>query len=245
MQLHIYKDAGKVIEELAIWITTYISKTLQKQDRFTIALSGGETPKALYKLLATDAYRKKIDWGKMQIFWGDERVVPFTDESNNAKMAFDNLLYKVNVPLENIHIMRTDLHPHLAANEYEKVLYQYFEDTDTTFDLVILGMGKDGHTLSLFPAALILQEQKHWVNTVYVEDQKMYRITLMPSVVNRAASVIFLVTGVEKAKTLKSVLEDNPQPEHLPAQLIQPLNGELHWFLDEDAASGARSEIPG
>ena len=243
MQLHIYKNTDEVIDELAKWITSYIGQTLQKQDRFTIALSGGETPKALYKLLATDAYRNKIDWSKMHIFWGDERVVPFTDDSNNAKMAFDNLLNNVAVPAENIHIMQTDKPPDLAAKEYEKILHQYFDKAANSFDLVLLGMGKDGHTLSLFPSSPILQEQQHWVNSVYVEDQKMYRITLMPSVVNKAASVIFLVTGIEKAKPLKGVLQG--PPDQYPAQLIQPVNGQLHWFLDEGAASELESKIPG
>ena len=236
MDLHIYKTTSMLIDQLAKWITLYINETLKKQDRFTLALSGGETPKALYQILATDIYRKKTDWNKIHFFWGDERVVPFTDNSNNAKMAFENLLNKVNVPLENIHIMRTDINADLAANEYEKLLHQYFDNAANSFDLVLLGMGKDGHTLSLFPGSSILQEEKHWVNTVYAEDQKMYRITLMPSIVNKASSIIFLVTGAEKAKTLQSVLEDSFQPEHFPAQLIKPLNGELHWFLDEEAA---------
>jgi 6-phosphogluconolactonase len=236
MQLHIYKSTGEVIDELAKWITSYISQTLKKQDRFTIALSGGETPKALYQLLATDAYRNKIDWSKMYTFWGDERVVPFTDDNNNAKMAFENLLNNVDVPAENIHIIQTDVPPDLAAKEYEKVLHQYFDNSPNTFDLVLLGMGKDGHTLSLFPSSTILYEQQHWVNPVYVEDQKIYRITLMPSIVNKASSVIFLVTGNEKANVLKAVLRG--PPDQYPAQLIAPLNGEQHWFLDEDVAKG-------
>ncbi len=236
MQLHVYNNSSEVIEELAKWITFYISKTLQKQDRFTIALSGGETPKALYKLLATEAYCNKIDWNKMHIFWGDERVVPFTDDSNNAKMAFEALLNNVAIPEENIHKMQTDLNPDIAANEYESLLHQYFDSSTSSFDLVLLGMGKDGHTLSLFPASLILQEQKHWVNSVFVEGQNMYRITLMPSIVNKASKVIFLVTGTDKAKTLKSVLHDPLQTDHYPAQLINPLNGELHWFIDEEAS---------
>ncbi|MEO6454826.1 MAG: 6-phosphogluconolactonase [Ginsengibacter sp.] len=234
MELHIYKNTVEVIEELAKWITSQIIHTLKKQERFTIALSGGETPKALYTLLASDAYRNKIDWNKMHIFWGDERVVPFTDESNNAKMAFDNFLNYVDVPAENIHIMKTGLEPDVAAIEYEDVLHEYFNNSTNSFDLVLLGMGKDGHTLSLFPSSPILYEPQHSVNAVYLEDQKMYRISLMPSIVNKAASVIFLVTGREKAEVLKNVLEDSSN--QYPAQLIKPLNGNLHWFLDEEAA---------
>lgn len=241
MQIHIYKNSGELINELAEWITDFISKKLQTQDRFTIALSGGETPKALYKLLATDAYRNKIDWSKMHIFWGDERVVPFADERNNARMAYENLLSKVDVPKANIYIMQTDINQVIAAGEYEKILHSYFDNADKSFDLVLLGMGKDGHTLSLFPSSPLLHEQQHWVNSVYVEDQKMYRITLMPSIVNKASAIIFLVTGNEKAKALKSVLQDTP--DMYPSQLIQPVNGQLHWFLDENAATGLEKKI--
>lgn len=234
MNLHIYKDPGEVIEALANWITTYISQTLKNQERFTIALSGGETPKALYKLLATDAYRNKIDWRKIHIFWGDERVVTFTDASNNAGMAFENLLDKVDIIAENIHIMKTDLQPDVAAIEYEDVLHEYFNNSPNSFDLVLLGMGKDGHTLSLFPSSYILNEQQHWVNAVFVEDQKMHRITLMPLIVNRASSVVFLITGSEKSPVLQDILKGSEN--EYPAQLIQPLNGNLQWFLDEDAS---------
>lgn len=233
MQLHIYKNAAGVINELAQWITKYIAQTLQKQDRFTIALSGGETPKALYQLLATDIYCNKIDWSRMHVFWGDERVVPFTSDNNNAGMAFENLLYSVKVPRENIHKMETQIPPEESATRYELILHEYFDKTANSFDLVLLGMGKDGHTLSLFPSSSLLHEQRNWVNSIYLEDQNMHRITLMPSVVNKAASVVFLITGREKEKMLKEVLQG--PPDTYPAQLIRPENGELHWFLDEEA----------
>lgn len=234
MQLHIYKSTEEVIAELAKWTTACIGQTLNKQDRFTIALSGGETPKALYRLLATDVYRNKIDWSKIHIFWGDERVVPFTDAANNARMSFEHLLNHVAIPQQNIHKMQTDIPPEQSAKEYEKILHRYFDNSKNSFDLVLLGMGNDGHTLSLFPSSPLLHEQQHWVNSVYAEEQKMYRITLMPSIVNKASSVVFLVSGSEKATTLKAVLQG--LPGKYPAQLIQPANGELHWFLDEDAA---------
>jgi 6-phosphogluconolactonase len=235
MQLHIYKNTTELVDELARWITGYIGDTLQKQDLFTIALSGGETPKNLYNALSSETYSNQIDWKKIHVFWGDERFVPFDDDNNNAKMAYDTLLNKVDIPAANIHIMATDIEPVVAAGEYEKVLRRYFDEADKTFDLVLLGMGNDGHTLSLFPGSIILNEQRNWVNAVFVEEQKMYRLTLMPSIVNSASSIIFLVTGREKAKALKAVLQNFSG--QYPAQLIHPLNGELHWFIDEDAAS--------
>jgi 6-phosphogluconolactonase len=242
MQVHTYKNTDEVIQELAKWITTYIRQILQKQDHFTVALSGGETPKNLYKILSEEPYCSKIEWNKVHVFWGDERVVPFTDASNNAKMAYDNFLNKVAVPAANIHIMKTDVAPENSAREYEKILHQYFDEKDRSFDLVLLGMGKDGHTLSLFPHSAILNEQHNWVNSVSVDDQKMYRITLMPSVVNKAAAIIFLVTGNEKSQALHKVLEGPFEPFNYPSQLIKPLNDELHWFVDENAAAELRQK---
>jgi 6-phosphogluconolactonase len=236
MQLHIYNNTEELIDELVKWIINYATGILYTYNRFTIALSGGETPKRLYQLLASADYRKQLDWSKIHIFWGDERVVPFTDDNNNAKMAYENLLSKVDIPPENIHIMHTDISPVIAAEEYEKILHNYFDSSDNSFDLVLLGMGKDGHTLSLFPGFEVPDDQNNWVNAVYLDDQKMHRITLMPSIVNRSSAVIFLVTGYEKAKALQQVLKGPFEPVNFPAQLISPINGELHWFVDKDAA---------
>ncbi len=234
MHLHIYKDAEEVTTALADWITELIRKTLEVKEGFTIALSGGETPKKLYQKLASAPFCEKIKWSRLHIFWGDERYVPFNDERNNAKMAYDNLLSKVNISSDHVHKIWTDITPEESAKQYAKILHQYFNDRQTTFDLVLLGMGEDGHTLSLFPGSKILHDQLSWVNAVHSKE-KGERITLMPSVVNRSASVAFLVTGKNKAKVLQEVLE-NSALNNYPAQLIQPLNSELHWFIDESAA---------
>jgi 6-phosphogluconolactonase len=240
MQLHIYKDADEVTTALAEWITELIAKTLLTKDRFTIALSGGETPKTLYKKLAAEPYKEKIAWNKIHFFWGDERVIPFTDERNNAKMAYDNLLSQIKISEEQIHRINTGINPEKSAEQYEKILHQYFDNKENTFDLVLLGMGDDGHTLSLFPNSLVLFQNNKWVNAVDSPDKKMKRITLMPEVVNKSASVAFLITGSSKASSLKKVLEGKLQLEELPSQLIKPANNELHWFLDESAAQELR-----
>ncbi len=172
-------------------------------------------------------------------------MVPFTDERNNAKMGYDNLLNKVPVPEENIHSMRIDLEPTDSAIVYEKILHQYFDDKDTTFDLVLLGMGEDGHTLSLFPNSLLLFQNNKWVMAVNSQEKKMQRITLMAPFVNRAASIVFLITGDSKAKTLKKVLEGDDEPKKFPARLIKPIKGELHWFIDEAAASEVKINTTG
>ena len=236
MKLHIYKNKEKLGEELAAWMCDLINSTLQNQEFFTLVLSGGETPKILFKKLASTEFKEKINWKRMHIFWGDERAVPFSDERNNAKMAFDLLIDHINIPAAQVHVMRTDIEPLFAAKEYEKILHTYFDNTVKSFDLVLLGMGDDGHTLSLFPGSAIIEENKNWVNAVYNEAQQMYRITLMPAIVNRASHIVFMVDGAKKTAILKLVIEGKYMPAKLPAQIIKPVNGELHWFLDEAAA---------
>lgn len=236
MELHIAKDPQQLSENLAAFISQHIQEVLQKQERFTFALSGGNTPKALYALLAKEPYINMIDWQRVHFFWGDERAVPFEDPRNNARMAYDVLLDKTGTPAENIHVMRTDIAPEAAAAEYEKILHRYFDGQPNTFDLVLLGMGDDGHTLSLFPGLPIVHEKKAWVKAFFLQAQDMYRITLTAPVTNLAASVVFMATGAGKALTLKSVIDGATDPDKYPSQLIRPENGALHWFVDEAAA---------
>lgn len=234
MHIHVYKDADEVCNALAEWIAAVIDKTLTVKEIFTLVLSGGETPKKLYKRLSSSPYSERIKWHRVHIFWGDERVVPFNDESNNAKMAFDNLLDKINIGHEQVHKILTDIEPEESAKQYENILHKYFDNKPTTFDLVLLGMGDDGHTLSLFPGNEVLNDKINWVKAVAVKD-KGERITLMPSIVNRSAAIVFLVTGKNKAKILAEIISE-PNNKKYPAQLIQPSNAELHWFVDEEAA---------
>ena len=238
MELHIAQNTQELSENLAAWISNYIQEVLQDQPIFTLVLSGGNTPKQLFALLAKEPYKIMIPWERIHFFWGDERAVPFEDERNNAKMAYDTLLNAVGIPEENIHVMRTDISPEQSAAEYEKILHDYFKEDETTFDLVLLGMGDDGHTLSLFPGTPVVHEEKAWVTSFFLKAQDMYRITLTAPVVNRAACVIFMTTGTGKSLTLKSVIEGSFNPDLFPSQLIRPEDGELHWFVDE-AAAGA------
>jgi 6-phosphogluconolactonase len=261
MQLHVYKDGEALSIAVAKWIADRIGETLKKKDRFTIALSGGSTPQRLHKILAASPYKEQIDWSKLHIFWGDERAVPFEDSRNNAKMAYDTLLNFVPVPASQIHVMRTDIAPEQSAVEYEKILHQYFDtpppgggdlspSADTgagdssasgssseSFDLVLLGMGDDGHTLSLFPGTEVVHEDKAWATAFFLKAQDMYRITLTKAIVNRSAAVAFLTTGTGKAHALKEVLKGAYNPDLYPSQEIKP-TGELHWFVDEAAAAG-------
>lgn len=236
MFLHIQKNPEAVSLELAEWITSAIESTLKKQDRFTWVVTGGNSPKVLYELLATAPYKDRIDWSRLHIFWGDERAVPFEDDRNNAKMTYEHLLNKVPIVPAQVHVMRTDVEPHEAATEYEKILRTYFGSDGPSFDLVLSGMGDDGHTLSLFPGTPVIHEKNAWVTSFYLKPQLMFRITLTAPIVNRAAKVAFLTFGTGKAKALKEVLEGEPNVDMYPSQIIQPASGELHWFVDEAAA---------
>ena len=237
MQLHIFENNAELSLEVAEWMTEMIESKLTMQDRFTLALSGGSTPQKLNALLAAEPYASRIDWTKLHIFWGDERFVPIEDDRSNAKMAFDTLLDFVSVPMEQIHVMRTDIDPALAAFEYEQVLHRYFDETESSFDLVLLGMGDDAHTLSLFPGSPAVTEKELWTTAFFLQSQDMFRITLTYPIVNRSEAIAFLTTGKNKATALKHVLEGNYEPEKYPSQLIKPTKGDLHWFVDKEAAS--------
>lgn len=250
MKLHVANNLQELSQQAADLMVEHINNTLQKQSKCTIALSGGSTPKPLHELLASDAYRGHIDWSRLHFFWGDERFVPFNDARNNAKMAFDTLLDKVPVKKEHIHIIQTEnTTPEESAAAYQKILHEYFplvhthhtanvpDNTPfTTFDLMILGMGDNAHTLSLFPHLPVIHEAQKWVTSFYLDEQNMYRVTLTHPVANYAACVLFLVAGKDKAAPLKQVLEGDYNPDVYPSQIIKP-KGELHWFADEAAAA--------
>jgi 6-phosphogluconolactonase len=241
MNREVYKDADHLCLELAEWITSLIEETLTRKESFSLVLSGGNTPKKLHGLLASSPYRERIDWKKIHVFWGDERAVPFEDERNNAHMAFDTLLNKVDIPKDQIYIMDTSLSSDAAAMQYEEILFEYF-GTDVlpvrTFDLVLLGMGDDGHTLSLFPGTSVIHEEKLWVTSFFLEAQKMDRITLTKNIVNHAEHIVFMISGKEKAHAVQAVLQGEKNPDRYPSQVIIPTQGELHFFMDEAAASG-------
>ncbi|HEY1870721.1 MAG TPA: 6-phosphogluconolactonase [Chitinophagaceae bacterium] len=258
MQLNISNNIEELSWRAAEWMVDYIHETLQTQDRFTIALSGGSTPKKLHLLLASDEFKNKIEWQKLHVFWGDERYVPLNDERNNAKMAFDTLLDHVPVPGSHIHIMRTDIDAEKSAKEYESILKEYFPEAASyklqatskehlpltihhSFDLVILGLGDNSHTLSLFPHEEVIHEKDHWVKAVFVKEVNMERITLTAPIVNLSKCIAFLVSGQDKASAVSHILSDNYNTDLYPAQVIKPENGELYWFLDEAAAVKIKS----
>ena len=209
--------------------------------RFTIALSGGSTPKSLYNLLATNA-RTALPWDKMFFFWSDERHVPPTDPDSNYRMANEAMLSKIPVPTANIFRPATEsADAGAVANDYESTLKKFFQlgpGQFPKFDLILLGMGPDGHTASLFPGTAGLQEKSRLVIANWVEKLKTHRLSFTFPVLNAAACVAFLVSGIDKAAMLKGVLEESGPGEPYPASLVNPVDGKLIWFLDRAAASG-------
>ena len=237
MNIHVSKNPDELNITVADWIVNEVEECLQKTDRFAFLLSGGNTPKKLYELLASDDYRNKIDWEKVDIFFGDERVVPFEDERNNGKMAFDAMISKLPIPPEQVYYIDTAKKPEESAANYESMLRGYFRNSDHTFDIALLGMGEDGHTLSVFPGTEKNLNDKNWAFSVFVPSQNMYRVSLSPLIVNQSKNIAFLIEGTAKSPALKKILDENNSTVSYPAQLIKPTHGQLHWFLDQAAAS--------
>lgn len=215
-------------------------QAVKERGRFTIALSGGSTPKSLYNLLATNA-RNTLPWDRMFFFWGDERHVPPTDADSNYRMADEAMLSKVPVPAGNVFRVAAENPDAAAAAEaYEQTLRKFFQlnaGEFPNFDLILLGMGPDGHTASLFPGTAGLQEKSHLVIANWVEKLKTHRLSFTLPVLNAARCVAFLVSGTDKAPALHAVLEENVSGEQYPSKLIQLKDGKLIWFLDRAAAS--------
>jgi len=242
MEKHIFKNAEELTRAVADWIVDLINTNTRNKKQFDFLLSGGNTPKSLYHLLATEKYKRQIDWKRINIFFGDERVVPFDDDRNNGRMAYDALLKHVPVPESQIHYINTSIKPEVSALRYESLLREHFAGKEFTFDLSLLGMGDDGHTLSVFPGSEIINEKQRWVVSVFVPAQNMYRVTLTPAVVNASSQVAFLISGASKSKVLSEIFSPTAVPHFYPAQLIQPTNGELHWFVDQEAFPRGNSQ---
>jgi 6-phosphogluconolactonase len=200
-----------------------------------VALSGGETPRRLYEILATSPYRERIHWDEVHIFWSDERCVPENDPRNNAWMARQTLLDLVPIPPDHIHPIRCDQSPQQAAIQYEKELKDFFSTQNPNFHLVLLGLGENGHTASLFPHTQVLNEKLRWVSDVHIVELGMDRITFTAPFINQASQVVFLVSGADKAQVLENVLEGTYRPHSLPAQLIRPNGKPPIWLVDKAA----------
>jgi 6-phosphogluconolactonase len=241
-EIRILADANSIAQTAAAEFLQLAGGAVREKGSFSVALAGGSTPKALYGLLAGNPLlQAKVPWSKIQFFFGDERHVPPDHPESNFRMAKEAMFDKAPINPEQVHRIKAEKRNAAeAAVQYEDDLRASFRlaaDQLPGFDLVLLGMGPEGHTASLFPGTKALQEERrlvvsNWVGKLYTD-----RITLTPPVLNNAARVIFMVHGEEKAPALKAVLEGPYEPEQLPAQLIRPKLGKVLWLVDPSAAS--------
>jgi 6-phosphogluconolactonase len=243
LEIKIVPDAVTLAREAAQEFHRLAEAAVQERGRFAVALSGGNTPRSVYSLLASE--HKQLPWDRIHVFFGDERHVPPDHPDSNFRMANESFLSKVPIPEKNIHRIRAELDVETAVKEYDQQLHDFFRLVDhdwPRFDLIFLGIGEDGHTASLFPGSKALAEASRRVAANWVEKFKTFRITLTFPVLNDASEVVFLVSGGSKARILSEIL--NPGAQKYPAQSVQPENGKLLWLVDEDAGSLLRLAAP-
>lgn len=231
------KDPEAVAASVAVEFEQQARAAVEEGGRFAVALAGGSTPRRTYEILSDPRLGWRLPWNHIHLFFGDERCVPADHPESNYRMARESLLARVPVPARNVHPMRCGGDPERAARAYEDELRAFFGDTDwPRFDLVLLGMGEDGHTASLFPDSPALGERRAWVAAARVEKLNSTRLTLTLPVINHAGRILLTVTGAAKRNRLKEVLSTEPGAGPLPVQLLRPVRGRLEWFLDEAAA---------
>lgn len=236
--VQVFDDAEAVARAAARRIVELASEGIAARGTFSIALSGGSTPKAIFELLADDEFRTQVAWQNVHVFFGDERTVPPDHADSNYRMASEAMLSRVPLPEKNIH--RIDGVGDAAANasDYESDMrFLFGNSTWPRLDLVMLGMGDDGHTASLFPETTALEEKRLWVAANWVEKFGTWRITLTAPAINAARNVLFLITGAGKADRLLEVLKGERDTSRLPSQLIAPGEGALEWYVDRAAAA--------
>lgn len=238
-EVRVCKDAAALAGQTAEAFCSLAQTCVAAQGRFTVALAGGSTPRAAYTLLASDTYRSRLPWEHIHVFWGDERHVPPDHADSNFRMAHEAMLAKVPIPAANIHRIMAEKDAQQAADEYAATLQTFFHlqaGELPRFDLILLGMGPDGHTASLFPGTTAVGETSRLVVAPWVDKFTTYRITMTPPVLCHAAHVIFAAGGADKTETLRHVLEGPYQPDLYPSQIVRPPQGALLWLVDEAAA---------
>lgn len=234
--LKVFETIDNLLLSLADSFVEIGSEVIEENGKFNVVLSGGSSPKKLYELLASPAYRNKLDWSKVHFFFGDERNVPANDPQNNALMAKKALFEPLLVPEANVFAIDTSLSPEKAAEAYMKTIEAQFTEKPIHFDLILLGLGDDSHTASLFPYTTVLKEKEASVKSVFVEKLNTDRITLTAALINQAKRIAFLVYGKEKAAAVETIFGEVRDTEKYPAQLIRE-DSQTSWFLDKDSAS--------
>ncbi len=237
MDIKIFNEKEKLFQETADFILQDIQKYIEEKGTCSIGLAGGSTYREIYEIISE--YEDEVDWKNVHFFWGDERTVPITHEDSNVAMVYDTLLNEIPVPSQNTHVIHGEKEPEYAATLYERIISNHFKDSQG-LDILLLGLGTDGHTASLFPDTSVLEENERPVSVVYVPKLKTYRITLTAPFLNKASTIIFVAMGPGKAKAVKEVIEGEENVKKYPAQMIKPIRGKIHWFLDSAAAEGLK-----
>lgn len=236
-RVEVHPNAELAAEAAADRFVAAATRALRSRGSFLVALSGGNTPRRLYELLATPPRAAQVDWTRVQVCWSDERCVPPDSPQSNYRMAQEALLSRVPLPAGNVHRMRGEGDPIQEARRYEELLRRLLWGPGARLDLVLLGLGRDGHTASLVPGATAVHDSVQWVAPAFSETSAQWRITLTPRLINAAAEVVFLAWGADKADMVARVLEGPRAPHDIPAQLIAPVDGALVWILDRAAAT--------
>ena len=233
--IHAYPNKEKLVAATTERIADCMEQAIQKNGLCNMALSGGKTPGGIFSLLASNPYRDRLDWSRLHIFWGDERMVPPEHQDSNFRLVQETLLDHIKMPDENVHRMRGEIAPEEAAKEYAELLHDHFKGSLPCFDLMLLGLGEDGHTASLFPETDAVEEcEKHAV-AVFVPKLDAWRVTLTLPVLNAARKILFLVSGKSKSKMVQRIMSNKQPAKEIPATMVNPQNGEIHWMMDSEA----------
>ncbi len=237
MAIHVYKSTSELITAIAEYVIEIAQDVISLRGEFSFVLSGGSSPELLYRKLAASEYRNQLDWSKVNFFFGDERYVPSDHPQNNAKMARELLFDPLNISASRIYAVNTSLSPDNAAKDYTAQITSHFGVKKLQFDLILLGLGDNAHTASLFPYTDVLNDQSVSVQAVFLKQQNTHRITMTAPLINQAHNIAYLVFGKGKAEAVHHILESEFDPQQYPAQLIKSERENLQWYLDEDAAS--------
>jgi 6-phosphogluconolactonase len=240
MKLHpnieVYQSAVELEQNAAEKFILMINKAIEERGVCFVALSGGETPRPVYRLLGTALMKDRVEWDRVHLFFTDERSVLTTDLQSNYGMINRELISHINIPPKNVHRIEGEKKPEIAAADYERELREKFNNKIVRFDVVLLGLGEDGHTASIFPGTEVVEEEKAFVAAVFVPRLDSWRVTLTLSSINNARNVLLLVSGKKKAGIVQQILKAPSPVNNLPATMVRPVKGKLCWMLDEDAA---------
>jgi 6-phosphogluconolactonase len=235
--LKIYGTVEDLQRSVAAMLVDVVRQSVSDRGVCILALSGGETPRPIYRQLGSPPLRERIEWERVHLLFGDERMVPTGDPRSNSLLVEEELFSRITMPPQNVHRIAGEKEPAVAAKEYENDLRELLSNGQKRIDCVLLGLGEDGHTASLFPGSSVLRERNALVMPVYHQQSNVWRVTMTFPLINAARMVVFVVAGKEKAKVMHRVSQAREPSENLPASMVRPIKGKLVWMIDREAAS--------